>query len=205
MSTVKREFRPIDEWPWPLTVQRQRSRFDTPYDRTLTQLDRELEHLDTDVAILSLALTEDRIRNDRTGPYANATPDHPGVMVIAQGTRHGTLRYATDTFRYWHDNLRAIALGLEALRKVDRYGITQGGQQYSGFAALPAPSGSGPSHMTHDEAIELLAAYADEEQPRLVDPELLVKRARAAAHPDRHGGDMAHWDRVEAAAPVALP
>jgi hypothetical protein len=37
----------------------------------------------------------------------------------------------------WRDNLRAIALGLEALRAVNRYGITRGiGEQYAGFLQL---------------------------------------------------------------------
>jgi hypothetical protein len=39
----------------------------------------------------------------------------------------------------WRDNLRAIVLGLRALRAVSRYGITEGiGEQYAGFAQLTA-------------------------------------------------------------------
>jgi hypothetical protein len=33
----------------------------------------------------------------------------------------------------WQDNLRAVALGLEALRRVERYGIAQRGEQYAGW------------------------------------------------------------------------
>lgn len=42
--------------------------------------------------------------------------------------------YATDICVLWKHNVRSIALGLESLRAVDRYGITKRGQQYAGFA-----------------------------------------------------------------------
>lgn len=43
------------------------------------------------------------------------------------------LIYATDVCDYWQHNVRSIALGLEALRAVDRYGISRRGEQYAGF------------------------------------------------------------------------
>ena len=33
-----------------------------------------------------------------------------------------------------------------------------------------------------------------------VSDQVLLKRARVATHPDKHGGDQTAWDRVEAAA-----
>jgi hypothetical protein len=47
------------------------------------------------------------------------------------------LLYACDRFWRWQHNLRAIALGLEALRLVERYGIGDAHQQYAGYRALP--------------------------------------------------------------------
>lgn len=53
------------------------------------------------------------------------------------------LVYATDACQFWQHNVRSIALGLEALRAVDRFGISRRGEQYAGFrAALPARAGS---------------------------------------------------------------
>lgn len=47
-------------------------------------------------------------------------------------------QFAVDTFTSWEDNLRAIVLGMEALRKVARYGIVKGNEQYTGWRQLTA-------------------------------------------------------------------
>lgn len=53
-------------------------------------------------------------------------------------TAQDTFQFAVDKFPSWQDNLRAIALGLEALRKVERYGFVKDDEQYTGFKALTA-------------------------------------------------------------------
>jgi hypothetical protein len=53
-------------------------------------------------------------------------------------TQEDAFQFAVDKFATWQDNLRAIALGLEALRKVDRYGITKNSEQYTGWKQLEA-------------------------------------------------------------------
>ncbi|OIN81652.1 hypothetical protein BMG05_06490 [Mycobacterium malmoense] len=106
------------------------------------------------------------------------------------------LSFPCDTFTHWHDNLRAITLTLEALRKVDRYGVTQTGQQYRGWQAIEAtPSGSG---ITVVAAIERLADLADMPLPSTPEAVALAyRRARAVTHPDRNGGDHTGWYEVE--------
>jgi len=49
---------------------------------------------------------------------------------------HRLLRNVCD--EDWRHNVRSIALGLEALRAVDRYGISRRGEQYAGFRAALA-------------------------------------------------------------------
>ena len=39
-------------------------------------------------------------------------------------------------------NLRSIALGLKALRAVDRYGVSRRGEQYAGFRAALTAGGN---------------------------------------------------------------
>ncbi len=54
------------------------------------------------------------------------------------------LVYATDCCDFWQHNVRSIALGLEALRAVDRYGISRRGEQYAGFRAALTSGGARP-------------------------------------------------------------
>lgn len=56
--------------------------------------------------------------------------DFVAVGALASEKRHV---YATDVCARWQDNVRSIALGLQALRAVGRFGITPSGQQYAGF------------------------------------------------------------------------
>lgn len=75
-----------------------------------------------------------------------AHPDHGGAREtwdkVQEAWRllsqESAYQFAVDTYTTWQDNLRAIALGLEALRKVERYGITRGTEQYTGWKMLTA-------------------------------------------------------------------
>lgn len=70
--------------------------------------------------------------------------DHADFVAIQAAADTGKrLVYATDACEFWQHNVRSIALGLEALRAVDRYGISRRGEQYAGFrAALTSGSAS---------------------------------------------------------------
>lgn len=209
MSSIPIYHRPIEAWPGELTpwAGRRSSAFKAAYADTLDLLDRELYHLAAKRAVLQLALGEKDIRNDGL-PRAAARPSHPGV-VIAFDSVHGPLQYATDIFLDWQDNLRAIALGLEALRKVERYGITKRGQQYTGFRALPAGD-SKPASMTMEAAAAFLATHsnglfsAEDLMAELATPadkewtKLSYRVAAKHLHPDR-GGDPEQWHRLVAA------
>jgi hypothetical protein len=179
---------------------------------TLKLLEFELAKIGGSHVVLMLACDESEIRRDGM-LYSRAEVKHPGV-VLAFDSNHGPLSYATDTFEGrwpvdppdWQINTRAIALGLEALRKIDRYGIGAYGQQYAGYKALPAGNGAA-THMTRTEAQGLLFMLAGlDVQPDLVtNPDnrsRVLRAARATAHPDRHGGDRTLWDQVEQAAQV---
>lgn len=156
--------------------------FRSGWTSTMTLLERELEKLGARGAVIELALTEREIRLDGW-PRAEARPSHPGV-VISFDSKHGPLRYGTDAFPHWQANVRAVALGLEALRKVDRYGIGKRGEQYQGWRQLTA----GPA-MTATEAQELLDSYGGE------------RKALQASHPDT-GGSSEEFQKVQGAREV---
>jgi hypothetical protein len=123
--------RPIVLWPHQETRGRRRSQFKAPWMDTVALLEREVGMLGGRQAVMQIAITEEDLRLDGR-IRANARPTHPGVIVSFE-SRHGPLEYATDVFDDWQDNVRAIALGLEALRRVDRYGIAKRGEQYRGW------------------------------------------------------------------------
>ena len=173
---------------------------------TLKLLEFELAKIGGQHVVLMLACDESEIRRDGM-LYSRAEVKHPGV-VLAFDSNHGPLSYATDTFEgrwmgdppNWQINTRAIALGLEALRKIDRYGIGAYGQQYAGYKALPAGSDGASTHMTRSQAKSIITGVVGTFD-RSEGPERL-RRARAMSHPDRHDGDRTLWDQVEQAARV---
>jgi hypothetical protein len=192
---------PIGVWPGTLTRDRRRSNFASPMTATLDLLDRELFMLQAKDARLQVAIPASQFRLDGF-PRSTAKAEHPGI-ILTMNTNVGALSYPCDTFTAWEDNLRAIALALEALRKVDRYGVTKRGEQYRGFLAIEAtamPAG----FATADEAIAFLADIVrDEWRDGRVDTSpgntrALLRGAQRRTHPDA-GGDAATFQRVSAA------
>lgn len=198
--------RPIITWPGTLTpgYRRERGNFSASWRSTLDLLGRELREVHATAKVLQVAIPEDQFRLDGY-PRATARQVHPGVIVSFTSRDAGHLSFPCDRFEHWQTNVRAIALAMEALRKVDRYGITRNAEQYQGWKAIG--SSSGPQAMTVDEAWSILGSFGDrpiEEQRRNSDSSLPValRKARGFAHPDRHGGDRHLWDQVEQAAVV---
>lgn len=192
---------PLTTWPGALTADhaRQRSKFSTPLTLTLPLLTRELDMLGARNAVLEVAIPSEQFRIDGR-PRATARATHPGVVLSLPHTKFGPLRYATDTFTTWTDNLRAIALGLEALRKVERYGITRRGEQYAGFKALPP--GDQPGPLTAAAALVFLTSAAGWQEPLDTgNPSMVDAAYRDAAkrlHPDA-GGSTSAFQRLQEA------
>lgn len=186
-------FRPITTWPEQPTRNRQRARFETGYEQTKDLLERECRMLGAREVVVQVAIGEGDIRLDGTYPKASARAAHPGV-IVSFDSKHGPLRYATDTFLTWQDNLRAIALGLESLRRVDRYGISKGGEQYTGWRAIGSGGATevGPA-MTVESALRLLWSEADLGEPpdygSASDEDIAAayKQAAKRHHPDKGG------------------
>ena len=92
-----------------------------------------------------------------------------------------TLSFPCDTFTDWQDNLRAIAKSLEALRMVDRYGVTSNSEQYRGFTAI----GAGDPRAS---ALAFLVKVTGWPESQIVnDPQGAYRLAAAELHPDKGG------------------
>ena len=202
-------FRPLGAWLEAVTDPRASSaRFRARWDDTIKLLSRELEHLDARNVVIQVDVEEAELRRDgMLRHYAKV--GFPGVRV-AFDSRHGPLLYATDAYEQqwsgtlpgWQANVRAIALGLEALRAVDRYGITHRAEQYQGWKAIGSgPATPMPARMTVRDAASFLIEHSGAHL--LVDtlldiPEQNASLYRIAArklHPDA-GGSNGDFQRL---------
>lgn len=161
-------FRPVSSWPGARAQETESSPFTAGWGDTVALLVKELSMLEAEQVVVEVdGLREQDLRLDGL-PRANSRPGR-GV-VVSFGSKHGPLRYACDRFEAaswrrrlddWQHNMRAIALGLEALRKVERYGIAQRGEQYRGYLALEAGGGESTG-MTLSDAAEWMAEHLED-------------------------------------------
>lgn len=194
---VRIQVEPLRTWPYPATENRTTPPFRARYSTTEDILKYELEQLGATAVALHV-VTEggrDDVRNDGM-LRARARLVHPGVALSFQ-SKHGPMSIWCDSYEShgaepnWQANLRAIALTLEKLRAINRYGIGQGGQQYAGWLQIEAGSS------TSDQDWARLAEIA-QSKPGSVTSDILWKRAQKHAHPDAHQGDERLWDEVQA-------
>ncbi len=195
--------RPLGPWLDPVTTDRPRSPFKAAWSDTLDLLSRETWMLGATLVVVQVDVTEADLRRDGL-IRANARVQFPGIRVAFE-SRRGPLTFATDMYPTWQANVRAVALGLEALRRLDRYGITKRGEQYVGWQALPA---STTAPMTREEAAAFLAGAQDDWSVAdlLRDTEAVKRAYRAAAkrHHSDVGGNDALFARITAARDVLL-
>ena len=195
-------FRSISTWPGNKTPgqRRERSRFSAKYRDTLDLLDRELRQLKGKNVVIQLECEPSQIRRDGL-PRSDARTNGPGVILSFDSPK-GSLSFPCDHFTGWEDNLRAIALALEALRTVDRYHVTQNNEQYRGWTALPAPG------LDEDAALHWLwdivgTRFSADDLRRTEKLRSSVRqRAMVACHPDRHNGDDAAWKKWQTVARI---
>lgn len=210
-------YRPIgNDWPTGRRTpgyQRTNSRFEShgkyvegagyqagrkiPWSQTLALLDRELRELGASTVVFQIDAQEQDFKLDGD-LRANARIPDPAVIVSFK-SKHGDLRYFCDKFTTWQDNIRAIALGLEALRKVERYGITKRGEQYVGWKALPE------STLSRQEAEAFLRdqTRAAGHDPVANSLEAMFRIAAKRLHPDMPTGSREAWDKLQRAKTAA--
>lgn len=188
MST-RYEVRPLGPWTDPITEPRRSAGlFRVTWDTALDHLAHEVEQLGGGLIVLQIDADPNDIRRDGM-LRSKALVRFPGVRISFDSV-HGPLTYATDAYeaRYysgltsWQANVRAIGLGLEALRAVDRYGVTRRGEQYRGWTAIEASNGA----LTTAAAKALIASYGG------------LAAALKATHPDT-GGTAEAFSKVQEA------
>jgi hypothetical protein len=206
------EHRIIYDWPGTLRTSHRSDTFRAGWGDTLTALERELGGLKAENVVLETAHREEDLTLAGVLSSRAGNPAHPGA-ILSFDSRFGPLRYWTDIFWQWRANVRAIALGLEALRAVDRYGITQRGEQYTGWARLPpgtTQTNGGARRMTPDAARAVIAEMIGLGKSALAGATAdtlptFYRLAAKVAHPDAAGGSAERWALLnEAAATLGI-
>ena len=201
---IDARFVPITEWPGVETpaYRQKRAPFRAAYAKTLDLLETELAHLNAKEILIQAYLRREDIRNDGW-PRSAARPTKPGVVLTFEVKPAGQVQrvimsFPCDRFDGWEDNLRAIALSLQALRMVDRYGVTRNNEQYRGFTALP------PAGNSRATAISFLSRITGWQEPQIKgDLQGAYRLAARACHPDTGGNNelfhqlQQHWEALQ--------
>lgn len=131
-------------WPlgWPRATSRRRANFSSrggnlTISDGLNRLDGELRRLG--VLNWNYILSSNLVLGQRGNPLANqAEPQDPGVAVYFK--LKGKPRVlACDRWNRTADNMAAIAAHIDAIRRVDRYGVGTLDQAFAGYTPLPPP------------------------------------------------------------------
>ncbi|HEY3347151.1 MAG TPA: J domain-containing protein [Nitrospirota bacterium] len=128
-------------WPegWKRTPEHARKRkyaFNQSFAANRDGLMEELRRLEAKNIVLS---TNIPLRRDGLPKADSREPQDPGVAVYFE--YKGTARvFACDKYLYARENIRAIALTIDALRGIERWGASDMMERaFQGFLALPEP------------------------------------------------------------------
>jgi hypothetical protein len=190
-------------WPGKRTTYRKRAPFKTQWARTVHILERELKHLGARKIQIACEIRLGDLRQDGQ-LRADARPGPAVILSFLDRDGHRQA-YPCDTFAWWQDNLYAIAVVLEDLRRAERYGV-QSALLRAGFKALPNAGATVPTLSTN-QAAQLIARLAGAENAEaraaeiLANPAnatLMIRVARSKTHPDA-GGRNEDWTLLQEA------
>jgi hypothetical protein len=142
---MRATWRALASWPYPPGRRMTGDRIRSGWDAALGLLEEEIARLKGSDVVLGVVVSDDQVGFSGQLKAGGRTRfQHRGVEVSFDTTGRGRLVFHTDAYDDVTANVRAIGLGLEALRAVDRHGITSSAEQYAGFAMLP-PGGPDPA------------------------------------------------------------
>lgn len=177
------------------------AQFRAKYLQTLDLLEAELAKLGAKMVTIQAGYKREDIRNDGW-PRASAKPEHPACVLQFKDRKGQQLAFRALKYTTFEDNLRAIAMTLEALRAVDRYGVVEG-EQYAGFKQLPAAAETSSS-MNRQDAAAWVARKLGVEQPYIFNAqyvfvEELCLPLKKRFHPDANGGQDEDFKTLQVA------
>lgn len=130
-------------WPhgWPRTDKRVPSRFTSrggavSIHGAITRLENELDRLRATEPLLSSNL---KLTLSGVPLSGQAEPRDPAVAIYFKLKGHDRV-LACDRYTSGAGNIAAIAAHIDALRRIERYGVGSVEQAFAGYTALPPPS-----------------------------------------------------------------
>jgi len=152
------------------------------------RLEREIDRLGGADALLSTNL---KLRLDGAPRSDQGEPSDPGAAVYFT-LRGQAICLACDRWLRVADNIAALAAHIDALRRIERYGVGKIDQAFRGYLALP-PTGIDwwivldvPPSATLDQVDDAFRRKSRELHPDAVggshDAQARLSEARAAAH-----------------------
>jgi hypothetical protein len=189
------------EWPlgWKRTKHRRSANFSMTRGegeaRRATQVNMATatERLETQLEKLGAknpTLSTNVSLNLRGLPRGDENPSDPGAAVYFSFKGKATV-LACDTFFRVADNIAALASHIDALRRIDRYGVGTIEQALAGYKALPADTAA------DWRSVFGIVGGTENMQRQQVDA--TYKRLARELHPDRthdDGAAMAHLNRA---------
>ncbi len=186
-------------WPGKRTTSHKSAPFKSQHTKTIAALARELRHLGARKVELAMELPRGGMDLRQDGMLkADARPKP--ALILSFLDRDGQRQaYPCDTYGWWEDNLHAIAVVLEDLRRAERYGV-QSSMIRAGFKALPSQTAA---TMDTEAASRLIGEHSERVPFDIRSDVSVAKEAVRSAihrtHPDRNNGNRALYDSVDAA------
>lgn len=212
------QIRPITTWPGKENNDPKLSQFRKGYKVTLQDLEYELgkaDYVDGSV-VIEMWVEPREIRKDGQLRADARVYKHGVILRFSRYTGKrfkrpdGTIRYETqdvsypcDAFNHWQDNLRAIALSMESLRRVERYGVFKYDEIISRLA-LPSAEGK---VSTRESAAAFMTTHSGVAMQEILFSDTArstaFRKAATVLHPDR-GGNTEDFQKLNEANKVLV-
>lgn len=182
------------QWPVGWARKKHKARASAfSHKRTLTaamkELYAELSRQGASNVIFSSNL---KLKIDNSFYGSQSQPEDRGVAVYFDLPSQANRVLACDTYTRIEDNVWAIVLTISALRAVERYGVGQTSQQFTGYAALPAAGQTGK--LLWWQVLKLAASIQSMEAGTAKDLIRAAHREMLRNHPDIGGNNDAMAD-----------
>jgi hypothetical protein len=181
-------------------IHKDAQRISTNWSKAFEKLRYELARIKATEVVIEAGYKASQVRADGW-PYSSAKPEHGQVRVSFKKAGTLAMAFLCGGWREVEQNVYMIALTLERLRAIERYGCVQSEEQYRGWARLPAGNTIAMGEWaTAEDALRWLASVAGfAATVSLRDLDQVYRAASRKAHPDLGGSDelMAKVNRAK--------